>query len=48
MQKLLDNWRKRNLTLFGRLTIIKSLAISQVIHLMIVDTIPSTFFDKTE
>ena len=46
MQKLLDNWRKRNLTLFGRLTIIKSLAISQVIHLMIVDAIPSTFLIK--
>ena len=46
MQKLLANWRKRNLTLFGRLTIIKSLAISQVIHLMIVDTIQSTFSIK--
>ena len=34
LQKLLDNWRKRKLTLFGRITIVKTLAlhVSQIVH----------------
>ena len=31
MQKLLDNWRKRDLTLFGKVSIVKSLAIPKLI-----------------
>lgn len=42
MQRLLDNWRKRNLTLFGRVMIIKSLALSQVVHLLMFNQVPSS------
>ena len=41
LKKTLNSWSKRNLTLFGRITILKSLALSQIIHLSIVDTIPT-------
>ena len=32
MQKLLDCWRSRDLTLFGKITIIKCLALSKLVH----------------
>ena len=32
MQKLLDSWRTRNLTLQGRILIIKTLAISKLVY----------------
>ena len=32
LEKTLDNWKRRNLTLFGKVTIIKSLPISKIIY----------------
>ena len=32
--KILNNWSKRKLTLLGRITIIKSLALSKFVHLL--------------
>ena len=46
MQRLLDNWRSRNLTLFGRVTIIKSLVLSQVVHLLMFNTVPLIIIKK--
>ena len=43
LRKILDSWAKRNLTIFGRVTVLKSLALSQVTHLIIVDSIPPKF-----
>ena len=34
IQRLIDNWRIRNLTFVGRVFIIKSLFISQVVHIL--------------
>ena len=46
LQKLLDNWRKRKLTLFGRITIVKSLALSKIVHILMVETIPDIILKK--
>ena len=46
LQKLLDNWRKRKLSLFGRITIVKSLALSQIVHIIMVDTILDIILPK--
>ena len=46
MQRLLDNWRKRNLTLFGRVMIIKSLALSQVVHLLMFNQVPPSIITR--
>ena len=40
LQRLLDNWRKRKLTIFGRITIVKTLALSQIVHILMVDIVP--------
>ena len=48
LQKVLDSWIKRNLTIFGRVTVLKSLALSQITHLIIVDTIPPKFLKILE
>ena len=48
IKKLLNNWSRRNLTIFGRVTILKCLALSQIIHLMIVDSIPLKYFKTIE
>ena len=32
LKRILDNWRKRNLTFFGKVTVLKSLALSQVMY----------------
>ena len=34
MKKVLNAWSRRNLTPFGRITVIKSLVISKITHLM--------------
>ena len=46
LQRLLDNWRKRKLTLFGRITIVKTLALSQIVHILMVDTIPEKILKR--
>ena len=32
LKRILDNWRKRNLTFFGKVTVLKSLALSQIMY----------------
>jgi len=32
LKRILDNWRKRKLTIFGKVTILKSLALSQIMY----------------
>ena len=40
IQRIVDNWKKRNLTLFGRVLIVKTLLISQVVHLIMYCSVP--------
>ena len=40
MQKLLDSWRTRNLTIFGKIQVIKSLAMSKLVYSAINTTTP--------
>jgi hypothetical protein len=46
IQKLLDSWRTRELTLFGKALIVKSLAISKIVYSVINSTIPNQVADK--
>ena len=46
LQSILNNWKKRNLTIFGKVTIFKSLALSQIIHVINVDSIPLKFLHE--
>ena len=48
LQNILNSWSKRSLTIFGRVTILKSLALSQITHLIIVDSIPLRFLKILE
>jgi hypothetical protein len=32
LKRILDNWRKRNLTFFGKVTVLKTLALSQIMY----------------
>ena len=34
-KKILDSWKKRNLSIFGRVTVLKSLALSQLYMLLL-------------
>ena len=43
MKKLLNLWRPRNLTLYGRITILKSLALSKLVYNTSVLTFPLEF-----
>ena len=48
LRKKCDSWTKRSLTIFGRVTVLKSLALSQVTHLIMVDSIPPNFLKMIE
>ena len=41
IEKVLKLWRMRNLTLEGKITIFKTLAISKIIHLSLVTNVPT-------
>ncbi len=41
MQKLLDSWRKRKLTLYGKITIIKTIILPKIIYLATLLPIPT-------
>ena len=47
-QRLVDNWRKRNLTIIGRVLIIKTLLISQIVHLIMFCSVPKYVVSKLE
>ena len=48
IQRLVDNWRKRNLTIIGRVLIIKTLPISQIVHLIMFCSVPKYVVSKLE
>ena len=45
MEKVLKMWKMRNLTIEGKITIFKSLAISKIVHLAFVKHIPKYFIE---
>ena len=44
--KLKMLWRSRSLNLEGKITVFKSLALSKIIHLALVKTIPNTTVEE--
>jgi hypothetical protein len=46
IQKLVDVWRKRDLSLMGRVTVVKSLILSKVTHLLQVLLMPEEYRSK--
>ena len=46
MENVLKIWRTRNLTVQGKITIFKNLAIWKVIHLALVTNVPHVFIDQ--
>ena len=48
MQKLLDSWRTRDLTLFGKALIIKSLAISKIVYTVMNTSVPEDAVAKID
>ena len=48
MKKMLNAWSRRNLTLFGRTTVIKSLVVSKITHLLMNLPDPEEFFEGIE
>ena len=46
IEKVLKLWRMRNLTLEGKITIFKTLAISKIIHLSLVTNFPMEIINK--
>ena len=46
IEKVLKLWRMRNLTLEGKITIFKTLAISKIIHLSLVTNFPTQIINE--
>ena len=46
IENVLQIWRIKNLTVHGKITIFKTLAISKVIHLALVTNIPQVIIDQ--
>ena len=42
IEKVLKLWRMRNLTLEGKITVFKALAMSKIVHLALVTNIPTS------
>ena len=42
IEKVLKLWRMRNLTLEGKVTVLKALAISKIVHLALITNIPTS------
>ena len=42
IEKVLKLWRMRNLTLEGKVTVFKALAISKIVHLALITNIPTS------
>ena len=41
LQKVINMWKLRNLSLLGKITIFKTLALSKIIHLALVTNVPT-------
>ena len=48
IRRVVDNWRRRNLTLIGRVIIIKTLLISQIINLIMFCSVPQSVMKKLD
>ena len=46
IENVLKLWRARNLSLEGKITVFKSLALSKITHLALVKTIPPSIIDQ--
>ena len=46
IENVLKLWRARNLSLEGKITVFKSLALSKITHLALVKTIPPSVIDQ--
>lgn len=47
IQRLLTRWKKRDMSILGKITVIKSLALSKVVHLLIALPDPPEIFTQT-
>ena len=48
IEKLLQVWRQRNLTLEGKITIFKSLAISKIVYVAYLSDVPNFIIKALE
>ena len=48
IENFLKIWRIRNLTVQGKITIFKTLAVSKVIHLTLVTNVPQVIIDQLD
>ena len=48
IENILKLWRARNLSLEGKITVFKSLALSKITHLALVKTIPPSIIDQLD
>ena len=48
IEKLLNVWRQRDLTLEGKIIVFKSLAISKIVHVAYLSTVPKEIIEKLE
>ena len=48
IEKLLNIWRQRNLTLEGKIVIFKTLAISKIVHVSYLSLVPKSVIEKLE
>ena len=48
LEKALNNWKKRNLTLYGKMNIVKTFGLSKLIYNASVLVIPEHFIKETE
>ena len=46
IQRIVDNWRRRNLTIIGRVLITKTLLLSQIIHLIMFCPVPNSIIKR--
>ena len=45
LQKVINIWKMRNLSLLGKITIFKTLALSKIIHLALVTNVPTAIIE---
>ena len=48
LEKILNVWQKRNLNIFGKVTVINSICIPKIIYLCSVTSVPESIIDKIE
>ena len=46
LRNVIKLWRMRKLTLAGKITIFKSLAISKIVHLAVITKVPNTVIEE--